>query len=373
MFYKNVGVENMSIDVTGFSFSGISTFKSCPRAYRYRYIDKLPEAFSSIEAYMGSSVHEVLEWTYSQRQQGYEPTMEMAWQQYRYTWNNGDFQKIKIVKENKTREDYFLQGQEFIGSFFQRVFPYDRSTTLYLEHKFELPLEENIIYRGVIDRIAKETDGTLIITDYKTGRVGHPLDNLQLPSYALYVFLHNIDQQIRLCLEDLREQRSVAVTFNRKEAKKVKEELLKEIEQIRNSKEEDFITNPSILCLWCGYNHICPNPYKSASAIGQSATNSNESGNGSNEFQEACPLCGGQLQERNGKFGPFLGCSNFPQCRYTLDLSFHKGNLAENPEVEGKDICPECGSLLKKRNGKYGAFMGCSNYPECRFTRKIGE
>ena len=78
------------------------------------------------------------------------------------------------------------------------MFPHDQSTTLYLEHKFEIPLGENIIYRGVIDRIAKEPDGTLKVTDYKTGRVGHPLDTLQLPSYALYNFRHNIDNEIRL-------------------------------------------------------------------------------------------------------------------------------------------------------------------------------
>jgi ssDNA-binding Zn-finger/Zn-ribbon topoisomerase 1/RecB family exonuclease len=363
----------MSVNVTDFSFSAVSTFKSCPRAYRYKYIDKLPEAFSSIEAHMGGSVHEALEWAYSQRQEGCEPTLEMAIQQYKYTWNNVDFDKIKIVKEDKTKEDYFNQGCEFIAYFFQAVFPYDRSTTLYLEHKFEIPLGENIVYRGVIDRIAKEPDGTLRVTDYKTGRVGHPLDTLQLPSYALYIFQHNIDNEIRLCFEDLREQRTIAVPYTRKQVKQLKEELLKEIEQIRNTKEEDFITRPSILCLWCGYNQVCDNPHESVTRSRSTGADIEKPGNSTGEIQEACPLCGGPLKERNGKFGPFLGCSNFPQCRYTLDINRQKSNPAENPEVEGKDICPECGSLLKRRKGKYGAFMGCTNYPECRFTRNVDE
>ncbi|UCH98368.1 MAG: PD-(D/E)XK nuclease family protein [Candidatus Aminicenantes bacterium] len=309
----------MSIDVTGFSFSSISTCKSCPRAYKYKYIEQVPEAFSSIEAHMGSCVHEALEWAYAQRQQDHEPTPDMALQQYKYAWNSGNFDNIRIVKEEKSEKDYFHLGGEFIVSFFQRVFPYDQSTTLYLEHQFELPLGEEINYRGVIDRIAKEPDGTLRIIDYKTGRVGHPLDTLQLPSYALYIFQHNIDQQIELCLEDLREARTMVVPFSRKEAKKVKEELMKEIIQIKTTREEDFITKPSILCLWCGYNHICPNPHESVNRTGKKETTVI-----TGEWQEACPLCGGLLQERMGKFGPFLGCSHFPQCRYTRDLGVKK-------------------------------------------------
>ena len=398
----------MSHAKKSFSFSAISTFQSCPRSYKYKYIDQLPEAFTSIEAYMGSCVHEALEWAYSQRQEGYEPTLEMALDQYKHTWNNGNFQEIKIVKEEQSKEDYYKEGRDFIASYFQRVFPFDQSTTIYLEHSFELPLDEEIVFRGVIDRIAKEPDGTLRVTDYKTGRVGHPLDTLQLPSYALYIFQHNIDAEIQLCYEDLRQQRTVAVPYQRKDARGVKEELVKEIRQIRDTKIDEFITKPSLLCLWCGYNHICDNPHESVGrgTGGTSGTRStgstvstvstassgsigdgpnpavksevrpegSNSGSGSESdsgYLEACPLCGGELRERKGKFGPFLGCRNFPQCRYSRDITGDGSRLAGNPNVEGKDICPECGSLLRRRNGKYGDFMGCSNYPECRFTRPL--
>jgi RecB family exonuclease len=367
----------MSIDITGFSFSAISTFKQCPRAFKYRYLDQLVEAFSSIEAHLGSCVHETLEWAYNQRQEGFSPDLAMAREQYKTTWNNVNFENIKVVKEDKSKEDYYRQGEEFLAAFFQRVFPYDRSTTLYLEHKFQLPLGEEIVYRGVIDRIAKEADGTLRVTDYKTGRVDHPLDTLQLPSYALYIFQHNIDPQIQLCFEDLREQRTVVVPFDRSEAKKVKEELLKEIQQIRDTPLEEFITKPSILCLWCGYNRICDNPHEAVKRTlhldspGESRSGEDQEGNPGSELTGACPLCGGELQERSGKFGPFLGCSNFPRCRYTREIGANAGSPAQDPGVEGKDICPECGSLLKQRQGKYGAFMGCSSYPQCRFTRPI--
>jgi len=51
---------------------------------------------------------------------------------------------------------------------------------------------------------------------------------------------------------------------------------------------------------------------------------------------DKCPQCGGALEERSGKYGKFLGCSNFPQCRYTYDLS-------EQIKIE----CPKYGKLLK--------------------------
>ncbi len=51
------------------------------------------------------------------------------------------------------------------------------------------------------------------------------------------------------------------------------------------------------------------------------------------------------------------------------DLSVKKEN--EKSSHKETDICPKCGGMLRKINGKYGKFLGCSNYPKCRFTKKI--
>ncbi|MCP4154958.1 MAG: DNA topoisomerase I, partial [bacterium] len=86
-----------------------------------------------------------------------------------------------------------------------------------------------------------------------------------------------------------------------------------------------------------------------------------------------CPLCGGELRKRKGKFGEFMGCSNYPGCKYTYNLDStgkHEANKVTK-ETEGKDICPECGSLLKERKGRFGPFIGCTDYPQCRFTREV--
>jgi hypothetical protein len=351
----------MSETLNNFSYSAISTFKNCPRSFEYKYIKKLPEAFLTIETHMGSCVHETLEWVYDQRQQGVEPNLEASLEQFKQFWNRENMDNIKIVKEDKSKDDYYKQGCEFISGFFRRILPFDLSSTLYLEHKFEIPLGDEIKYRGVIDRIAKNPNGIIRITDYKTGKVDHPLSTLQLPSYAVYIFQNNIDPEIELCYEDLKEERTIIVTFSRKEAKKAKEDLSKEIDEILKTKPGAFNTNPSMLCMWCGYNTICDNPHSSVK----------KTGGNQEEYLEACPLCGSQLQQKKGKFGTFLGCTNYPECRFTRNLGVNERNAAADPNVEGKDVCPECGGLLKQRKGKYGPFLGCANYPECRFTRPL--
>ena len=79
--------------------------------------------------------------------------------------------------------------------------------------------------------------------------------------------------------------------------------------------------------------------------------------------EKICPKCGGKLIIKNGIYGAFLGCENYPKCKYTEKIK------KNNSEVVGK--CPKCGGDLVKRSGKYGEFIGCSNYPKCRYTEKI--
>jgi ssDNA-binding Zn-finger/Zn-ribbon topoisomerase 1/RecB family exonuclease len=368
-----------------FSFSGISKFKSCPRAFEYRYYQEIPEAFTSIEGHMGTAVHAALEWAYRERLECREPRMNEAYHYYRTAfYDPTELDHTKTVKSGSTIVDYFEQGRACLSYFFSRLFPHDRSTTLMLETKFEIPLNPEINLKGVIDRVARGEDDVIRIIDYKTGKAPHPLDNLQLPSYALYVFDTTEKNEILLSIEDLKEQRTMTAPFHRENAAEIRFKLLRDITEILETTE--FKANPSILCLWCGFNNICENPHESVRGIPvepptsslsvDSRINNNpldKSKTTEVEPEACCPLCGGNLVQRNGKFGPFMGCSEFPRCRYTYDpvtgSTGGKGRRID-PDTEGKDICPECGSLLKERKGRYGTFIGCTAYPQCRFTRQ---
>ncbi len=73
---------------------------------------------------------------------------------------------------------------------------------------------------------------------------------------------------------------------------------------------------------------------------------------------EPCPECGGDLQIKLGRFGRFIGCSNYPTCRYTRPLSLKIGVK-----------CPkDGGELVERRTRKGRVFYGCENYPACDFT-----
>jgi DNA topoisomerase I len=87
-------------------------------------------------------------------------------------------------------------------------------------------------------------------------------------------------------------------------------------------------------------------------------------------IDEACPKCGGQLSIRLGRNGRFIGCTNYPECDYTRDLNPDKAE-AEAPElVEGR-ACPLCSSPLEIKRGRYGKFIGCSAYPTCKHIEPL--
>jgi len=84
--------------------------------------------------------------------------------------------------------------------------------------------------------------------------------------------------------------------------------------------------------------------------------------------EHKCPVCGKPMVHKNGRFGPFLGCSNYPDCKTTLKLDKQGNVLPPKPPPEPTGIkCYKCkeGALVI-RQGKKGPFMGCSRFPRCR-------
>ena len=88
-----------------------------------------------------------------------------------------------------------------------------------------------------------------------------------------------------------------------------------------------------------------------------------------------CPDCGKELFLKVGKNGHFLACSGYPECRYSRDyLRDEKGRIqtVELPADEVSDkICEKCGQPMVIKQGRYGKFMACSGYPECKNTYSV--
>ncbi len=90
---------------------------------------------------------------------------------------------------------------------------------------------------------------------------------------------------------------------------------------------------------------------------------------------QQCPECkSGQLLERQGRYGPFLSCSRYPECKYRANLKGATG--AARPQAETKTLdepCPICGKPLVERQGRFGAFKSCSDYPKCPGPKGAGK
>lgn len=86
-------------------------------------------------------------------------------------------------------------------------------------------------------------------------------------------------------------------------------------------------------------------------------------------LDEQCPKCGKTLSIRLGRRGRFVGCSGFPECDYTRNLGDDSGS-PEAEVVEGR-TCPKCSAALVVRHGRYGKFIGCSAYPNCNHMEPL--
>ena len=74
---------------------------------------------------------------------------------------------------------------------------------------------------------------------------------------------------------------------------------------------------------------------------------------------ELCPECGSELVYRVGRYGKFISVQ-FPSCRYTK---------SEEEEDASDEVCPHCGSKMVMKKGRYGSFLACSNYPTCKYIK----
>ncbi len=89
--------------------------------------------------------------------------------------------------------------------------------------------------------------------------------------------------------------------------------------------------------------------------------------------EEVCEKCGKPMVIKWGRNGYFLACSGYPECRNTKEYTRNPdGTLTVLPTTRPSDqICPTCGSPMVIRRGRFGEFLACSRYPECKTTSPV--
>jgi DNA topoisomerase-1 len=81
-----------------------------------------------------------------------------------------------------------------------------------------------------------------------------------------------------------------------------------------------------------------------------------------------CKECESPMVKKKGEHDIFFGCSAWPKCGHTVKIGVDGEEVSENEETA--EPCPECGGALKEREGRWGKFKGCGNYPVCKYIKK---
>ena len=85
---------------------------------------------------------------------------------------------------------------------------------------------------------------------------------------------------------------------------------------------------------------------------------------------EVCEKCGSPMIIKVGRYGKFLACTGYPECKNTREIN-QEGEASEEPDSTD-EVCEKCGSLMVVKVGRYGRFLACSSYPECKNTKQLG-
>ncbi|MGD9276628.1 MAG: PD-(D/E)XK nuclease family protein [Candidatus Pacearchaeota archaeon] len=247
-----------------YSHSKIGTFEQCPRKFKFKYIEKIPEELKTIEAHLGTVVHATLEWLYSLKIENKKiPDISEVISYYTEKWREEFSTETKIIKQGMELKDYFSKGVQFLLEYYNRNYPFD-DNTLEVEKKILINLDDDGKYliQGYIDRLShnKEKD-EYEIHDYKTSNSFPDKEKVendrQLALYSLAIReVIGEDKNICLTWHYLAFDKKVCSRRTNEQLNELKEKILEQIKEIEST--EKFPTFISPLCDWCGYKKICP-------------------------------------------------------------------------------------------------------------------
>ncbi|MHC1597347.1 MAG: RecB family exonuclease [Methermicoccaceae archaeon] len=251
--------------MTTYSHSRLSTYETCPLAYRYRYIDRIKpeEAPEGIEAFMGSRVHETLEKLYRDLILSKQNSLDDILAYYADIWHKSWHENVVVVKDGYTPENYYATGARAIWDYYVRYAPFDDSKTIGLELKVPIDIDG---YRlvGYIDRLSETEDGHYQIRDYKTsGTLPTQRDvnsDRQLALYQIGLYDMRSDvEDVDLIWHYLVFDKEIRSKRTEEELNALKCETVELIQTIERAEEEfDFPAKESPLCRWCEFQALCP-------------------------------------------------------------------------------------------------------------------
>ena len=125
-----------------YSNSRIDTFETCPRKYKFRYVENLRVDSEGVEAFVGKRVHETLEKLYKDLKLTKLASLEDLLRYYEQEWEKNWNANVRVVREGITPGHYFELGRQCLRDYYKRYHPFDQGRTLGLEERIEMKLKE---------------------------------------------------------------------------------------------------------------------------------------------------------------------------------------------------------------------------------------
>jgi len=248
-----------------YSISRLSSFKQCRLQYKFRYIDKLPSEVESIEAFMGSRVHEALQYFYDLVKLGTVKPREWLEQKYEELWQNKAHDSLKVVKKERSVEHYRRLGLKCLVDYYQSYHPFDQATVVKTEEFIEFPVRsggQEVKFCGVLDRLDwNDRDNVFEIHDYKTSGSlpsqeaadGDP----QLGLYHLAIKTRWPEaEEVRLIWHYLAFNKQIGSRRSAGQLDALQDDIIRRVQEVESCAE--FSPTRGTLCEWCAYQPICP-------------------------------------------------------------------------------------------------------------------
>ncbi len=233
------------------SFSRIDTFQQCSLRFRYRYVDHLPGRGATYLSF-GTSIHAALELFHERTLFGMPSEEDLL----AFLYDHWDSSGYAEVSRDRQLDDY-RRAQHTLQRYHQRVAD-DYRPAADTEKWFELPVGDEALVVGSIDRVDVDDDGDLHVVDYKTGRLRDRekvRGSLQLAIYALACEHLYGRLPATVALDYVVAGVEVRVGVDELDLDGAREAI---VDTARRVLAQEYTPTPTRLCDWCDHQSVCP-------------------------------------------------------------------------------------------------------------------
>ncbi len=248
-----------------YSNSRIESFEKCKLQYKYRYIDKVPLKVETIEAFLGTKVHDALEDFYGLVKNKIVKPLEWLLSRYEEFWKQDFKDSIKIVKKELSSEEFYEKGRKSLIDYYAEYEPFDQTKIVKTEESIYFNLrkgKDEYRFVGILDRLDwNDREKIFEIHDYKTSSTlmtqQEADQDLQLPLYQLALMSKWPEAEMaKLIWHYLLFNKQIESSRTKEQLMEVQDAVVAKIKVIEAC--DEFPPFKSALCDWCDFQEICP-------------------------------------------------------------------------------------------------------------------